>query len=1109
MAQTASGTIRGTVLDSSGAVIPGADVVVANTDTGLSRPVKTNARGEFEVPLLPLGEYRASASHTGFQTKVLQGITLQVDQTASLSILLDPGTVAESVVVTTATPLLQTQESSIGQVIENKRILELPLNGRNPFALGILAGGVTNFGGLATNLPFVAGGGRHSGNDILLDGVDDNVRNFRGSSGRNGISYIPSVDAVQEFKVKTSNFAAEYGRSAGFTVNATLRSGTNQFHGSVFEFLRNDKLDANNFVSNFAGQRKAKFRQNQFGGTYGGPVILPHYDGRNRTFFFVDYQGTRIRQAAGSSLSDIAPAAFRQGDFSRSERPVYDPASRRLGSNGIVTADLFPNQIIPRPRLDPVALKIQDLMPQPNVGASEAATRNFLVSTPRGANWDQGDLKVDQRLSSGNNLSARISISQQYQPTVGSYVFSPTELLLHTRNAALTDTHIFSPNVVNEFRFGFNRANSSNVALKAEEGIAFAAQNGLQSGPILGFPNINFTFSGENFGQTQFSSFTATRSNLIFENNFHWADNLTIIRGNHTFKTGVDARRLRFDRYRNFPNSGDYWFGAVFTANPSVTQQTGIPYAEFLLGIPNRITGQFQRDWARQRDLYVGGFFQDDWKVTRRLTVNIGMRYDLYTQPVDARDRGGVFDPDLLSPTERRGVIRRPGQDGNSRAIVQPDHDNFAPRFGLAFELTPKVVIRGGYGIFYSQREQNDEITVIGDTLLNQHVITSSVVNPQTAITPAIRLGTPVTVESAIDPAFSAYTAQRPLGAESGSANGADIYNSRFPMLQQFNVSFQYEPLPGLLLEADYAGARGIRWVQRIDINQIRFEDALLGRTAQADRPFPFINSAVGWDTANVNNWYHSANLKVERRFSGGLTFMVNYTVSKNTDSGNSGSSTFDGQGNTRAMDSYNWSRERGLAATDMPQKLVASALYELPFGLGKAWLSGGGVSSFLFGGWQVNGIALFRSGFPTDLQVAQRPPTFALRNRPDRVLGQPVLVEKPGFDQWFNPRAFSIPGTVPDFRGRPVLSYGNAGRNVIRGPGQQNIDLSIFKSFRPTERINVQFRAEAFNLTNTPAFTIANARSAQLTVGNPAFGKLTGSGSVGRQIQFGLKLLW
>lgn len=318
VAQVATGNIRGTVVDPTEAVIPKAAVALLNVNTGIRRLVVTNDSGDFYAPSMPLGDYQITVEVAGFQKKIVTGINLQVDQTATLRIALDPGAVSQSVEVTSAAPLLESQTSSLGQVIENKRIVELPLNGRNPFALGLLAGGATPFYGLNTNLPFIAGGGRHSANDILLDGVDDNIRNFAGSVGRNGVSYIPSVDAVQEFKVKTNNFAAEYGRSAGYTVNATIKSGTNEYHGAAFEFLRNDKLDANNFVSNFAGGSKAKFRQNQFGGTLGGPVRLPGYSGRNRTFFFADYQGTQIRQAAGSSLADVAPASFRTGDFSRS-----------------------------------------------------------------------------------------------------------------------------------------------------------------------------------------------------------------------------------------------------------------------------------------------------------------------------------------------------------------------------------------------------------------------------------------------------------------------------------------------------------------------------------------------------------------------------------------------------------------------------------------------------------------------------------------------------------------------------------------------------------------------------------------------------------------------
>ncbi|MGH9659724.1 MAG: carboxypeptidase-like regulatory domain-containing protein, partial [Bryobacteraceae bacterium] len=446
-AQTATGNIRGTVVDASEAVVANVAITLSNASTGLRRRVMTNDRGDFDAPFMPPGEYQISAELTGFQRKVVTGISLQVDQTAVLRIVIEPGAVTQTIEVTSAAPLLDAQTSSLGQIIENKRIVDLPLNGRNPFMLGLLAGGTTPFKGLNTNIPFIAGGGRHSGNDILLDGVDDNIRNFGGDVGRNGISYIPSVDAVQEFKVKTNNFAAEYGRSSGYTVNATIKSGSNELHASLFEFLRNDKLDANNFVSNFVGQRRAPFRQNQYGATLGGPLRLPRYNGRNRTFFFVDYEGTQIRSAAGSSLSDVAPASFRRGDFSSSARKIYDPLSRTLGPTGVVTAELFPNNVLPPSRLDSAILKYQDLMPAPNVSGPESTSRNFFSVSPRGTDRHQGDLKIDHRLFKDNNLMARFSMAQQYRPIQGSYIFSPREEVFHTRNAALSDTHIFSPTV--------------------------------------------------------------------------------------------------------------------------------------------------------------------------------------------------------------------------------------------------------------------------------------------------------------------------------------------------------------------------------------------------------------------------------------------------------------------------------------------------------------------------------------------------------------------------------------------------------------------------------------------------------------------------------------
>jgi hypothetical protein len=572
---------------------------------------------------------------------------------------------------------------------------------------------------------------------------------------------------------------------------------------------------------------------------------------------------------------------------------------------------------------------------------------------------------------------------------------------------------------------------------------------------------------------------------------------------------GGDIRRFRYDRLLSVPASASYYFGPTYTSNPSLSNSGGLPYADFLLGLPTSVTNQNSIDWSRQRDLYMGPYIQDDWKVSRRLTLNLGFRYDLYTQPLDAKGTGGMFDPYAASSTGRLGIIRVPGKDGNTQAIVAGHHRNFAPRFGFAYQATPKFVIRGGWGIFFSNREQNDQTTDMAMSLLNFRNINMPAVSRQTTVTPPYRFNSPLVVSNVIDPQFTAFSGTSPLSADSGSFNEADIAFSPFPMLQQFNVSLQYELLPNLLIEGTYAGARGVHWVQRIDLNQVSFANALLGKNTQADRPFNFLASAEGLDTANVSNWYNSANLRVERRFSHGLTLLANYTISHATDSGNAGISTYGNQANTRAMNSYNLNLEHGLSSLDIPQKVVLSGNYELPIGAGKVLNLRNAVLNQIIGGWQTNGILVLRSGLATDVSAGLLPPVFATINRPNVVLGQPLLVPNPGFDQYFNPAAFTVPGTVPDYRGTPIQTFGDAGRMILRGPGQRNLDFSLFKSFRLAERKQLEFRAESFNLSNTPTFNLPSPTSAALTVGNSSFGKLASSQTVGCQMQFGLKFLW
>jgi hypothetical protein len=414
-AQISTGTIVGIVADSTGGVVPNAAVTITHTATGEIRSFKTNDNGQFNAPFMPLGDYVISVSAAGFQNETLSGINLQVDQTASLHIALKVGSVSQTVEVTGAAPLVDQVTSSLGQVIDNKEVLNMPLNGRNPFALGLLVGNTTQVFGMGSNLPFIAGGGRFSEVDVSLNGVDNNTFATAGSIGRNGIAIVPSVDAVQEFKVMTNNFAAEYGHAAGSIVSATIKSGSNQFHGVVFEFLRNDDFDANNYFTNLAGLPRSPFHQNQFGGTLGGPII------HNRVFFFGDYQGTRQSSVSGSSIENIPSLAFRTGDFSSSPTTIYDPTTRHIGPSGTVVASPFPGNKIPANMINPTALAILSLIPGPNFGTPGALTRNYFYQAPQFSNTDQGDIRIDATISSKNSLFGSYSISNNYQPAVGAF----------------------------------------------------------------------------------------------------------------------------------------------------------------------------------------------------------------------------------------------------------------------------------------------------------------------------------------------------------------------------------------------------------------------------------------------------------------------------------------------------------------------------------------------------------------------------------------------------------------------------------------------------------------------------------------------------------------
>ncbi len=1101
-AQMATGNISGYVEDTTGARVPNAKVTITHAGTQQSRVVTTNDRGEFLAALLPTGEYTVTGELEGFKRKSLSGILLRVDQTLTVPIVIEPGNVREVVEVVGQAPLLDTETTSLGQVIDNKRVLDLPLNGRNVFALGLLAGNTTEVFGMGTNQTFAAGGGRFSGNEIMLDGVTDNTIMNRGSVGRNSVLYTPSVDALEEFKVKTNSFSAEFGHAAGAVVSATVKSGSNQPHGALWEFLRNDKLDANNFFSNAASQRKAPFHQNQFGGASGGPVAVPRvYDGHDRTFFFLDYEGMRRRTKASSSFADLAPAAFREGDFSSLPQRIYDPTTRRIGSAGAVIAEPFPNNRIPAAQISRTSAAIESQIPAPNFGPAGSRSRNFFRQPGQRLNVDQFDIRIDHKLSAANSLFGRFSFGNTVEPRPGILegpLSTGSTALQFSRHAVLNDVHVFRPTLINEFRFGFARSNGSIIG-KGQESAGFALQSGLAvfPFPVVGFPTFTFSRTGQISGQLLYSQFGGGSSNLNFENTFQWIDNITLIRGNHALKFGGDIRRQRADQLTG--GFGEYIFGSIFSSS-SNDPGSGDPWADFLLGFPS-IQNPSRRmiEWGRLRSIYFGGFLQDDWKVTRRLTLNLGLRYELYTQPVDARDIGGMYD--LVSQT-----FVLPGKDGRSRAIANGDHNNWGPRVGIAYQLAPRLVMRTAYGIFYGLRDQNDQTTMFFQNIPNVPTLVAPSITAERTVTPPITITTPITL-ARTDPTLSEFTAARPAAF---TIQTIDFTNVPAPYLQQWNFSLQYELGRNWLVETSYAGSKGTKLGARNNLGQVPFEFALDGRNTQAFRTMPKINGTGGYSAGDANNKYHAFNARLEKRFSQGFNFLLNYTISKNLETNGSGDSSYSQNGSTSLpLYAFDRRRDNGPAPLDIARRFVTSYAYELPWGPGKRWLDAGGALGKIAGGWQINGITTLRGGFPTDIRTARVPQTFATFNVPDRLPGVSMYAPNKGVDQWFNPAAFRVPGTVPSNTGAAIQLFGDSARHVARGPGSVNLDFSLFKNTRINERAAVQFRAEFFNLTNTPTFFLEAANRPSLSVGSDNFGKLNNSTAVGRQIQFGLKFMF
>jgi hypothetical protein len=825
------------------------------------------------------------------------------------------------------------------------------------------------------------------------------------------------------------------------------------------------------------------------------------------------YQGTRQSTRSGNSISSLPPSAFRTGDFSSSPIKIYDPTTRHIGPNGTVVASPFPGNRIPTAMLSQTALAIVNMIPMPNFGSPGDLSRNYFYQAPQFSNTDQGDVRIDYTITSKNTLHGSLSKSNNTKPAVGSFpgfLGGGSPAVDNSMQLALTDVHLFTPTMINEFRFGLIRHNGS-LSGMGQAGVPFAQQINfaLFPGPVAGFGTINFNYSGVQAGTQEFTTIGGGDLNNNIETRGQLGDSISWAHGKYAVKFGIDLRNARLNTLRGSPVFAAEYYGAVFTSS-SDSAGSGLPFADFLLGYPSSILGAPMLQWGPQRDSYFGGFVQDDWKITPKLMLNVGIRYELYTQPIDARNLGSLLDI-------RTGKYAVPCQGGYSCAMVDGDHNNWGPRVGLSYQITPRFVARGGYGVFYGLKDQNQQTTQFSDNPSNIPLVSLPNVSAAQTVTPPFTMNTPIRALP-VSTDLSGFSAAKPFGS---SFRTQSFNHAGNPMLQQYNLDLQYQLTNKTVLEVSYSGVKGSDLASLFqDQNQIPFSQALAGLNKQANRPFPYINGQILTIFATATSNYNAGNVKLEMRPSHGLSVLANYSLQKNLETGGSGPNAFTQNGGTSiAISTYEPRRENGLAPINIMHNATVSASYELPFGHKRTFLNHGGVLDKFVGGWIITGIGTLRTGFPTDIRTNVLPPVFNTYNVASCVPGVSKKLPNPGVNGYFNPAAFTVPVTVVGAQGQSVQTFGDCGHFPTTGPGYRNLDSSIFKDFHYSDRSYAQFRAEFFDTTNTPSFTLPAANDVSLTcqgapgaacnASNPNFGKLSNGSATGRQIQFSLKIYY
>jgi hypothetical protein len=1131
--QTITASLEGDVRDVSGAVVPAARVQVVNTDTGVVTRLTTGPDGRFIAPSLPPGPYSVMVEATGFKRADRTGIVLQVNQTARMEVTMEVGAITETVEIRAEAPLLESSSSALGQVIENRSITNLPLNQRNPYALVFLAPGVIGNVRAEFNQANISiNGGRPGANEILADGIPSSPPLVNPIQG---FTVYPSVDSVQEFKVQTNSYSAEFGRSSGGIINLVFKSGTNQLHGSAYEFLRNSRFDANGYFANQRGLPLTNFKRNQFGASAGGPIYLPKiYNGHNRTFFFASYEG--LRERSQSNLTTTVPTELqRNGDFSRTVSSagaaitIYDPATTtRSGAAFIRQA--FAGNLIPAARIDPVARNVMKYYPLPNRAPDNpAGTNNLALPGTAPTNSNSFDIKGDENINDRNRFFVRVS-HRNYDLGIANRF--PADIAIAqgdsyqpqiSNNAAFDYTFNLRPTFLLDFRYGFGR-----TLLK------FSPRSAGFDPTSLGLPSyIRGNADGLYFPTFAPSGYLTLGGTSFFRRNafetHNWSLNNSKVMTGHLLKFGFEVRLVRVNNSETADAVGNFTFDKNLTQGPNPNQATntaGDPMASFLLGAGTGVMTKCFKCVSTQ-STYWAWYFADDWKLTSKLTLNLGLRYELEIPRHERYNRINVFDPNVPSPLagpaglpNLKGGLVFAGVNGVSAQQFDADRNNFAPRFGFAYQAFRNTVIRGGGGIFYapSLRAAGGTVGNFGYRSDTQFISAPDGVTPVTYLRDPFPDGlTPVVGSS-----------QGLLTAVGSTISASQKGDNVVPYTENWSFNIQQQFRGNLLVEAGYVGSHGLHLTQTgegtANLNQLTSDQLKLGTALQTQVRNPFLGLISSGPLAaqtvpqsfllrsfpqftNVNPlyWtgassiYHSLQVKVEKRFSSGLSLLAAYTDAKLIDD----FSIISNVGRNANMQNI-WDRrnERAISANDISQRFVASFIYALPFGHGRRFGAHMNrmVDVFL-GGWQVNGIVTFQSGDPLAITMTNTLGAIAGNNvlRPNNTGKSANLTGsvKDRLLRYFDIAQFTAPAP---------FTFGSAGRTLpdVRGPGLKNIDFSLFKNFALIERVSLQFRAESFNLTNTPSFSDPNQNFS-----NNAFGQINGTSNAARQVQFGLKLLW